>query len=75
MAHVRDTLHAHENDDDFKAWMEALVPLTDKLLHELAEIEQGAAYVPYPHPHGTLARLWPNKHEMQFGLLPKDLDR
>jgi hypothetical protein len=48
--------------------MKALVPLTDRLLAELTGREHGI--VPPKPP-----RLWPNKHEMEFGLLPKDLDR
>jgi hypothetical protein len=69
MTYIRDTLAANETDDDFEAWMEALVPLTDRLLLELTTEEHGIQY-----PRGRKPpRLWPNKHEMQYGLLPKDL--
>lgn len=46
MEHVRDTV-AREPGDDFARWMDALVDLTDDLLHELMELE---GVPPYPHP-------------------------
>jgi hypothetical protein len=46
MEHVRDTLMG-EPGDDYGRWSEALISLTDELLHELMALE---GVPPYPHP-------------------------
>ncbi len=46
---VRERMDA-EHEDDYEAWAIALTPLTDRILHELAKLESGNEYQPYPHP-------------------------
>lgn len=48
LEHVRDSLLT-ESGDDFERWAEALIGLTDTILHELMALE---GVPPYPHPMG-----------------------
>lgn len=54
---LRDALLA-ESEDDYERWYDALRNLTDKLLHELMELE---GVPPYPHPRGTLEQIFPSQ--------------
>jgi hypothetical protein len=56
LAEFRDALYAaHPYDEELENVTQALTPYTDAVLHALAKKEQGADYVPYPHPVGE----WP----------------
>lgn len=49
----RDAMAETMDADDFVALGNAIAPPLDRTLHELARLEQGDAYAPYPHPIGS----------------------
>ena len=63
---VRDRMR-NESEEDFDRWATALVPLTDKIHHELMALE---GVPPYPHPMD--AEWWTVDGESAFAVHPAD---
>jgi hypothetical protein len=49
----RDAMAGEMHELEYDELGDILAPTIDRILHELARLEQGDAYVPYPHPIGS----------------------